>query len=65
MSYQIVRFYRESSVRRRVITRGLTLEEAQKHCSDPETSSLTAKGKVGRARTRSVGAWFDGYEVQP
>ena len=46
----------------RVVKRGLTLEEAQRHCSDPETSSRTARGKTARARTKAKGPWFDGYE---
>lgn len=33
---------------RRVIRSGLTLEEAQAHCSDPATSGV---------------GWFDGYQV--
>ena len=62
--YRIVRFYQSAGIRRRVIATGLTLEQAQKHCQDPETSSSTATGKTARARTRRVGAWFDGYEKQ-
>lgn len=34
----------------KVIRRGLTLFEAQKHCSDPKTNKL--------------GVWFDGYSEQ-
>lgn len=60
--YQVVRFYFDAGIRRRVIATGLTLDEAQRHCGDPETSSSTATGKVAKARTRRVGAWFDGYE---
>lgn len=60
--YNIVRFYKDSPIRRRVIIEAVTLKEAQAYCSDPETSSSTATGKVARARTRRVGAWFDGYE---
>jgi hypothetical protein len=61
--YNIVRFYRDSPfIRRRVIEERVTLEEAQQHCSDPETSSSTCTSKAGKARTRRVGAWFDGYE---
>ncbi len=60
--YRVIRFYRDAYPRRRIIERGLTLEEAQAHCQDPETSSSTTTGKVGRARTRRLGAWFDGYE---
>ena len=60
--YQIVRFYQNSRIRRRVILTGLTLEEAREHCNDPETSSSTATGSEAVARTRRVGAWFDGYE---
>lgn len=60
MSYRIVRHYFRNG--KRVIRRGLTLEEAQAHCQDPETSSSTATGKVARARTKRVGPWFDGYE---
>lgn len=46
---------------KRTIRTGLTLEEAQAHCSDPESSSRTAKSSKARARTRRYGAWFDGY----
>jgi hypothetical protein len=61
--YTIVRFYKDHpTLRRRVIQRGLTLEQAQAHCKDPETSSSTAKGSWARRRTRLYGAWFDGYE---
>ncbi len=60
--YQIIRFYRDATIRRRTIDCGLTLAEAQAHCHDPETSSSTATGPVGKARTRRLGAWFDGYE---
>lgn len=42
---------------------GLYLEEVQKICKDPETSSRTAKGKAAKARTRRLGCdWFFGYE---
>ncbi len=64
MTYKIVRMYKEAQIRRRTIDTGLTLEEAQAHCSDPETSSSTATKPTPRARTRRLGAWFDGYEVE-
>lgn len=57
--YRIVRHYFKGGTR--TIRRGLTLAEAQAHCSDPETSSSTATGSKARARTRRHGAWFDGY----
>lgn len=60
--YRIIRFYRDAGIRRRVIDLGLTLEQAQAHCKDPETSSSTCTSKTAKARTRRVGAWFDGYE---
>jgi len=62
--YKVIRFYRDAGIRKRVIHTGLTLEEAQKHCSDPETSSRTCTNAVGRRRTRQVGAWFDGYSKE-
>ena len=57
--YRIVRNYFNG--RPRLIRTGLTLEEAKRHCQDPETSSSTCKGKVGKARTRRMGPWFDSY----
>lgn len=60
--FNIVRFYKDSPIRRRIIRARVTLREAQAHCNDPETSSSTATNKVAKARTRRVGAWFDGYE---
>ncbi len=58
-SYKIVRNYYGGG--KRVIKRNLTLEEAQKHCSDPETSSRTATGAKAQRITARVGKWFDGY----
>lgn len=58
--YKIVRMYFKGG--HRTINRGLTLEQAQKHCSDPETSSSTCTKSAGKARTKRMGAWFDGYE---
>lgn len=60
--YNVVRFYFNRPGRRRVIRVRVTLAEAQAHCADPETSSSTCKGSAGRARTRRIGPWFDGYE---
>jgi hypothetical protein len=49
-TYRIIRVYypgKEPKKFRRTIKTGLTLEEAQKHCSDPST--------------RKEGVYFDGY----
>jgi len=52
-TYKIIRFKFEGNDR--VIKRGLTLEEAQEHCKDPETSGSTCSDLKRR------GMWFDGY----
>ena len=59
-NYNVVRFYFRGG--RRVIHQRVTLKEAQAHCADPETSSSTRTSATGRARTRRLGRWFDGYE---
>jgi hypothetical protein len=61
VSYLIERFFFDRPGRRRIIRRGLTLEQAQSHCQNPETSSTTCKGAAGKRRTRECGRWFDGY----
>lgn len=58
--YKIVRHYFKGG--KRVIERGLTLEQAQEHCRNPETSSKTCTSSAGKARTRAKGPWFDGYD---
>lgn len=59
--YDIVRFYFNRPGYARTIKSRVTLEEAQAHCNDPETSSSTCTSAAGKARTRRLGAWFDGY----
>lgn len=59
--YNIVRFYKRS-YRKSIIRQRVTLAEAKAWCSDPETSSSTAKSPQARRRTKLVGDWFDGYE---
>lgn len=59
-TYKVIRFFRDSS-RRVTVKTGLTLEEAQAHCGDPETSSSTCTSANGKRRTRRSGPWFDGW----
>ena len=58
--YKVIRFFFNGG--KRVVKRGLTLEEAQRHCQDPETSSSTCRLAVNRRRTKQRGPWFDGYD---
>ena len=63
--YNIVRMYQKDTSRQRyerVIKSGLTLEQAQSWCRDPETSSSTCTEQSGCDRTALRGPWFDGYE---
>lgn len=64
MSYKIVRMFLNDDIPSRVVKRGLTLEEAQKHCQDPETSSRTCKKPINIELTAHKGPWFDGYEEE-
>jgi len=61
--YKIVRTYFKGYPKR-TIARGLTLEEAQAHCRDPETSSRTCKRAANIRRTKLRGPWFDGYDKE-
>ena len=56
-NYQIVRMVFGS--RKTIIKTGLTREEAQEHCKDPETSGSTCSDLSRRGR------WFDGFEEMP
>ena len=66
--YNIIRFYQDDRPSR-IIRRGLTLEEAKRHCKDPETSSYTAKSPRGCGGNSKLQAkwfklekhWFDGF----
>ena len=63
-TYKIIRMYCNTPQRNKIIAWGLTLEEAQAHCSDPETSSSTASGLTETLLTKNFGPWFDGYEEE-
>ena len=59
--YKIVRQYQSDHTRSRTIKTGLTLEQAQAHCRDPETSSSTCTRSDRKRITKRNGAWFDSY----
>lgn len=71
-TYKIVRFYENTPGYRRIIKRGLTIEQAKAHCNDPETSSMTAKSPRGCGGNEAKIAkwheqqrhWFDGFEEE-
>lgn len=58
-TYRIVRFFQRGG--KIEVRHGLTLEEAQEHCNDPETSSRTSSDKTTEL---TYGPWFDGYEEE-
>ena len=60
LRYNIVRFYQNHN--RRIIARNVSYDAAREHCSNPETSSSTCTKPHNKARTRKLGAWFDGFE---
>lgn len=59
--YKIRRVYFGRPHSARTIKTGLTLEQAQAHCNDPETSSSTCTTAKARRITRRNGSWFDGW----
>ena len=67
MTYKIVRMFTNFHPRddsdRRTIKTGLTLDEAQAHCRDPQTSGSTATGAIA-PRYQHWDSWFDGYEEE-
>ena len=60
--YSIYRYYMNKPKRK--INYGLTLEQAQEHCSDPETSSQTCRLAKNKSRTKTHGSWFDAYTAE-
>lgn len=62
--YKIVRMYFKHPSKPVRGLRNLTLDEAQAHCRDPETSSRTCTKPENVARTRHMGPWFDSYQQQ-
>ena len=56
--YEVVKFTEKG--RQEVITIGLTLQEAQKICNDPETSSMTARKPKGCDNDeRQIARWHE------
>lgn len=63
-TYKIVRFFQNEPSRNVRGLTGLTLQQAQDHCKDPETSSETCTKAANKDRTKKHGPWFDGYTVE-
>ena len=61
MTYKIVRMFFDDDVPSKTMKRGLTLEQAQSHCQDKETSSSTCEGIEGIQYKQMYGKWFDAY----
>jgi hypothetical protein len=57
-TYKIIRHFPHGTEE---IKTGLSLEEAQEHCQDPETSSRTCTTGEGLMMLSKYGFWFDGY----
>lgn len=60
MTYRIERIYFKGH-RKQVLARGLSEEQAQEWCKDPEGSSSTCTKRTPCARTKAKGPWFECY----
>lgn len=60
-TYKVQRVFRDHPGVKRTLKTGLSLKQAQAHCSDPETSSSTCTSARLHAYTRQHGPWFDSY----
>jgi hypothetical protein len=63
MKYRIVRKHFDNSDDVLLET-GLTLKQAQKHCSDLDTSSRTCNSRSALLYTQEHGPWFDCYYAE-
>ena len=63
-TYKIRRFYQRPNKTAVTIKTGLTKEERDAHCKDPETSSRTCTLPENVAHTAEHGEWFDGWEEE-
>lgn len=63
-TYSIIRFFADPSTEAITLKTGATIEEAKAWCANPETSSETCTGEIGRWRTEIYGPWFDGWTVE-
>jgi hypothetical protein len=59
--FQIIRYHQDSDIESIVLKTVGTLEQAQEHCNDPETSSRTCREPAACDYTEIYGSWFDGY----
>ena len=62
--YFIQRHFKNTIGAKVFIATGLTLEEAQAHCKDDETSSRTATSKEALELTARCGPWFESYGTE-
>ena len=62
MTYKIVRRFANGGSE--LLYSGVSLEEAQEHCKDPDTSSRTCTTEAGTVLTEKRGPWFDGYDEE-
>lgn len=58
--YKVIRHFFNSN-RKLTVKTNLTLEQAQAHCQNSQTSSSTCTDKNGKERTKRYGKWFDCY----
>ncbi len=66
-TYKVIRFFRDPDPEfgdSQVVSTGLTLERAQQHCRNRNSSSRTATSANAMEFTRKHGPWFDGYDEE-
>lgn len=63
-TYKIIRKFQRDNLEDIVVATGLTREEAERHCTDLETSSYTAKDPAKAEYTKAMGNWYDSFYME-
>jgi len=60
--YVIIRKFHKTPGQNMIIKRGVSLQDAKAHCTNPEACSKTAADLTAHILTRHFGPWSDSYQ---
>lgn len=64
-TYDVRCYFKDDHTPSRIVETGLSREQAEAICQDPDNNSKTTTTSEGKAVTRKYGEWFFGFTETP